>query len=79
MRGADLAAPFRRGIDELRITFEPHSLEDMTRIWTGLQDPYRLSVAYHVQVVRIDSPVDALQVPPVEERPLGVGQALVEA
>lgn len=41
--------------EEIRIIFCRLSLEELTRIWEALQEPYRLSVCYHVSVARIDS------------------------
>lgn len=41
--------------EELRVIFCRLSLEELTRIWEALQEPYRLSVCYQVRVTRIDS------------------------
>lgn len=41
--------------EELRIIFKRLSLEELTRIWEALREPYRLSICYRVQVTRIDS------------------------
>jgi hypothetical protein len=41
--------------EELRITFHRHTLEELTRIWDALKEPYRLSVCYQVKVTRVDS------------------------
>lgn len=41
--------------EELRIIFCRLTLEELTRIWEALQEPYRLSVCYQVRVTRIDS------------------------
>jgi hypothetical protein len=41
--------------EELRIIFCRLSLEELTRIWEALREPYRLSVCYQVRVMRIDS------------------------
>lgn len=41
--------------DELSIILYRHSLEELTRIWDALKEPYCLSVAYQVRVTRIDS------------------------
>lgn len=41
--------------EELRIALCQLTLEELTRIWEALQEPYRLSVCYQVQVTRIDS------------------------
>jgi hypothetical protein len=45
-------------IERLHITLNPISLDDMTKIWTTFQKPYRLSVCYLVTPVRIDSERD---------------------
>ncbi|RYE42531.1 DUF4255 domain-containing protein [Rhodococcus wratislaviensis] len=41
--------------EELRITLHRHTLEELTRIWDALKEPYRLSVCYQVKVTRLDS------------------------
>lgn len=41
--------------DELRIVLCRLTLEELTRIWEALREPYRLSVCYQVRVTRIDS------------------------
>jgi hypothetical protein len=50
-----LRDPVSEVFEELRIVFARVSLEELTRIWESLQEPYRLSVAYQVRVTRIDS------------------------
>jgi hypothetical protein len=51
--------PLRRAVEdvseELRVIFCRVSLEELTRVWEALREPYRLSVAYTVRVTRIDS------------------------
>lgn len=51
--------PLRRPVEdiseELRVILCRVSLEELTRIWEALREPYRLSVAYIVRVTRIDS------------------------
>lgn len=44
-----------RQIERVRITLQPLSLEELSKLWTGLQTQYRLSVAYEATVVLIDS------------------------
>jgi uncharacterized protein DUF4255 len=44
-----------RQVDRVRITLQPLSLEEISKLWTGLQTQYRLSVAYEATVVLIDS------------------------
>jgi hypothetical protein len=41
--------------EELTIILCRLSLEELTRIWDALREPYRLSVCYQVKVARIDS------------------------
>jgi len=42
--------------DEIRIIFNPLSLDDVTKLWSAIKDaPFRLSVSYLVTPVRIDS------------------------
>jgi hypothetical protein len=54
----DNATVFLRGNDiaeELRIILCRLTLEELTRIWDALREPYRLSVCYQVRVTSIDS------------------------
>lgn len=41
--------------EELRIIFCRLTLEELTRIWEALREPYRLSICYQVRVTRIES------------------------
>jgi hypothetical protein len=41
--------------EELRVIFCRLSLEELTRIWESLREPYRLSVCYLIRVTTIDS------------------------
>ena len=42
-------------IERIRITLQPLSLEEISKLWTGLVTQYRLSVGYEVSVMLIDS------------------------
>jgi hypothetical protein len=42
-------------VERVRITSQPLSLEDMYKLWSGFQTVYRLSAAYEVSVVLIES------------------------
>lgn len=42
-------------VERLRITPQPISVEDVSKLWTGFQTQYRLSAAYEVSVVLIES------------------------
>lgn len=41
--------------ERLRLTLQPLPVEDIFKLWSGFQTQYRLSVAYEVAVVLIDS------------------------
>jgi hypothetical protein len=45
--------------EELRIVYCRLTLEELTRIWEALREPYRLSVCYQVRVLRVDSQREA--------------------
>lgn len=50
----------------LRITLCRLSLEELTRIWEALKEPYRLSVCYQVRVNRIEALRESVLEPVVE-------------
>jgi hypothetical protein len=41
--------------EKIILNLEPLSLDDITKVWTALTLPYRLSVGYRVSVVQIES------------------------
>ncbi len=54
----ELAKPpseLQNQIDHVRITLQPLSVEEIFRLWSGFQSQYRISVAYEVSVLLIDS------------------------
>lgn len=61
--GTDLAGDFSGTDTELRTRLEPMSLEDSTRIWNALEQPYQLSISYEVTLVRIDSEIFETRTP----------------
>jgi hypothetical protein len=54
---ADLDAQFakelRDSYDKIKVTLMPTSVEELSKIWTGLNRGYRLSVAYEVSLAQI--------------------------
>ena len=52
--------------EELRITLHRRTLEELTRVWEALREPYRLSVCYEVRLTRLDSTRMATAKPVVE-------------
>lgn len=55
--------------EEVKITLEPISVEDLGNLWSAFMDPYRLSVAYEARVVQIESRRPRRAVRPVGEPP----------
>ena len=47
--------PNRTLAEELRVVFCRMTLEELTRIWEALREPYRLSVCYLIRITHIDS------------------------
>ncbi len=45
----------RGEFEQVKLCLEPISLEDLSKVWTALTLPYRLSAAYLVTVVQIES------------------------
>lgn len=68
LRGPVLQGGLEGGDEELRLTLEPLTLEELTRVWDALKEPYSLSMSYLVQTVDIDSAREPRAVAPVLER-----------
>jgi hypothetical protein len=49
------ASDLHRQIERVRITPQPMSVDEMSNLWTTFQTQYRVSAAYQVSVVLIDS------------------------
>jgi hypothetical protein len=51
----NLNSDLQNQVERLRITLRPLSVEEIFRLWSGFQTQYRISVAYEVSVVLIES------------------------
>ncbi|MBL7188288.1 MAG: DUF4255 domain-containing protein [Phycisphaerae bacterium] len=74
---ADVDAQFppdlRNSFEKIKITSAPISMEEFSKIWTGLAKAYRLSVAYNVSLVQIAPIVPArMPAPPIQQTQLQV-------
>jgi hypothetical protein len=49
------ASDLDKQVERIRITLQPMSLEEISKLWSGLVTQYRLSVGYEVSVALIDS------------------------
>jgi Pvc16 N-terminal domain len=67
--GPELRGGLIGSAEALKIGLNQLSLEERTRIWHAIQQPYRISASYDVRVVSIESTVDRL-VTPVARRDL---------
>ncbi|HEY9631533.1 MAG TPA: DUF4255 domain-containing protein [Coleofasciculaceae cyanobacterium] len=66
------AADLAEQIEQIKITPEALSSEEMSRLWSGLQSPYRLTAAYQLSVVLIESHRATKSALPVRDRRLYV-------
>jgi hypothetical protein len=55
IRVAFSASHLHEQIERVRITPQPISIDEVSKLWTGFQSQYKLSVAYQVSVVLIES------------------------
>jgi hypothetical protein len=69
LSGPDLQGVLAGTDAALKVTMSPLSLEERTRVWHAVQQRYRLSVAYEVRVVNLDSE-ETKSVKPVGRRTL---------
>lgn len=66
------APELRNSFEKIKISLLPISMEEFSKIWTGLSKAYRLSVAYDVSLVQIGPtapvplPAPAVQTPKVQ-------------
>ena len=51
--------------EAVKVTLDPLSLEDLSKVWTALNRPFRPSAAYEVSLVQIDSKLRTPNVQPV--------------
>lgn len=58
--------------EHIRVTPLPLSMEDLAKLWGACHGKYRLSVAYQVSVVLLESTLPVLQAKPVQVRQLAV-------
>ena len=66
-----------RQVERVRITLQPLSLEEISKLWTGLVTQYRLSVGYEVSVMLIDSTQPKKTPLPVLTRGVGSHASLI--
>lgn len=58
----------RGEFEQIKLCLDPISLEDLSKVWTALTRPFRLSAAYTVSVVQIESRLLKTLAAPVQTR-----------
>jgi hypothetical protein len=66
------------GVDQMHVHFEPHSLEELTRVWYALHEPYDLSCSYIIHFLPIASQREPIDAPPVMVAKADYAQILEE-
>ncbi|HME38778.1 MAG TPA: DUF4255 domain-containing protein [Steroidobacteraceae bacterium] len=66
-------------VERIRFTLQPLPQDELSKLWTGFQTGFRLSMAYEAAVVLIDSNVSAKTPLPVLSRGTGDTGAIVQA
>lgn len=59
--------------NQIRIALEPLSVEAMSQIWSALNTDFRLSIAYLVRIVAIDSAQGVADAKRVQEKQTAIG------
>jgi len=68
IKNAFAVSGLHKQVERVRITPQPISLDEVSKLWTGFQTQYRLSAAYQVSVVLIESKRPAKTPLPVLKR-----------
>lgn len=58
--------------EKAELILNPINMDEMTKIWSAISKPYRLSVSYEISVAQIDSSAPERKVKPVKERKVEV-------
>jgi hypothetical protein len=61
-------ADLHEQVERVRITFQPLNIEEMSKLWTTFQTQYRISAAYQVALVLIESTLPGRAALPVLRR-----------
>ena len=70
--GAPIGDSFGGGSPELRLSIEPMTLEELSRVWYAMGRDYRLSVAYMMRTVIVDTALDPESTTRVGDTHVGV-------
>jgi hypothetical protein len=65
LRGADLRDTLTGSDERISIRLEPMSLEEITRVWNALEQPYQLSVSYEATLALVAADAQPAVIAPV--------------
>ncbi|GAA4936675.1 Pvc16 family protein [Streptomyces coeruleoprunus] len=69
----ELAAALRDSFEDVRVRLDALSVEDLSRIWSTIGKPYRLSAAYQVSLVQLRGATSGYAVPPATAPQITLG------
>lgn len=78
IKNAFAVSGLHKQVERVRITPQPISLEEVSKLWTGFQTQYRLSAAYQVALVLIESKRSSRTPLPVLTRGVDDGGVFVQ-
>jgi len=70
LRGDDLQGNLEESKEELRVILDGQSMDDVSKLWTALSAPYKLSVSYSVYPVQIKAEAKPQAELPVIKKPI---------
>ena len=70
LRGDDLQGDLKDSKEELRVTLDVQSMDDVSKLWIALSSPHKLSVSYSVYPVQIKAENKPQQELPVLKKPI---------
>jgi len=68
LRGSDLQGSLYENGDDLRITLDSLATDDLNKLWTMFQTPYKLCLSYTVFPVRIESSIKPVGKPVINKK-----------
>ena len=69
LRGSDLQESLSETGDDLKITLDALTIDDLNKLWTMFSTPYKLCVSYTVYPVRIESSIKPETKPVIIKKP----------
>jgi hypothetical protein len=76
LRGSDLQGSLSESGEELKVTLDALTADDLNKLWNMLMSPYKLSIGYSVFPVTIQAakPLETKPVPPKNLKPTNINR-----